>query len=215
MKIITVENLKTFFNELNKKFSTKFYSKTESDNKYQSKGDYVTTGAANETYLRKNDNIVASKLATARDIKLTGDVKGTGTFDGSKALEIVTTLKKNMISEIVCEYMGNTTPQMTPLFKNVQSRNIYLKESYKNFDALLIAGSDRNRNNMEYQLIPAWLFTLKMEQTNAPSFKIFDESGCGYWYIKNKANGSTDTFLKLHSNSAIVAEIYGIKYPRK
>lgn len=36
----------------------------------------------------------ASKLATARDIKLTGDVNGTGTFDGSQALEIVTTLAK-------------------------------------------------------------------------------------------------------------------------
>lgn len=36
----------------------------------------------------------ASKLATAREINLTGDITGTGTFDGSKALEIVTTLAK-------------------------------------------------------------------------------------------------------------------------
>ena len=36
----------------------------------------------------------ASKLETARDIKLTGDINGTGTFDGSQALEIVTTLAK-------------------------------------------------------------------------------------------------------------------------
>lgn len=36
----------------------------------------------------------ASKLETARKIKLTGDINGTGTFDGSKALEIVTTLAK-------------------------------------------------------------------------------------------------------------------------
>ena len=36
----------------------------------------------------------ASKLETARKIKLTGDINGTGTFDGSQALEIVTTLAK-------------------------------------------------------------------------------------------------------------------------
>lgn len=36
----------------------------------------------------------ASKLATAREINLTGDINGTGTFDGSQALEIVTTLAK-------------------------------------------------------------------------------------------------------------------------
>lgn len=36
----------------------------------------------------------ASKLETARKINLTGDINGTGTFDGSKALEIVTTLAK-------------------------------------------------------------------------------------------------------------------------
>ena len=54
MKIITVETLKKFLDELNKKYGTEFYSKTESDNKYQAKGDYVTTGVANETYLGKN-----------------------------------------------------------------------------------------------------------------------------------------------------------------
>lgn len=36
----------------------------------------------------------ASKLETARKIKLTGDINGTGMFDGSQALEIVTTLAK-------------------------------------------------------------------------------------------------------------------------
>lgn len=36
----------------------------------------------------------ATRLQTARQIILTGDVNGTGTFDGSKALEIVTTLAK-------------------------------------------------------------------------------------------------------------------------
>ena len=36
----------------------------------------------------------ASKLETARKINLTGDINGTGTFDGSQALEIVTTLAK-------------------------------------------------------------------------------------------------------------------------
>lgn len=36
----------------------------------------------------------ASKLATAREINLIGDVNGTGTFDGTQALEIVTTLAK-------------------------------------------------------------------------------------------------------------------------
>lgn len=39
MKIITVETLKTFLDELNRKYGTEFYSKTESDNRYQQKGE--------------------------------------------------------------------------------------------------------------------------------------------------------------------------------
>ncbi|MDU5649238.1 MAG: hypothetical protein E6042_09690 [Haemophilus parainfluenzae] len=39
MKIITVETLKTFLDELNKKYGTEFYSKAESDERYQPKGE--------------------------------------------------------------------------------------------------------------------------------------------------------------------------------
>ncbi|MDU7216282.1 MAG: hypothetical protein E6293_02175 [Dialister sp.] len=39
MKIITVETLKTFLDELNRKYGTEFYTKTESDNRYQQKGE--------------------------------------------------------------------------------------------------------------------------------------------------------------------------------
>lgn len=38
MKIITVETLKKFLDELNKKYGTEFYSKTECDERYQQKG---------------------------------------------------------------------------------------------------------------------------------------------------------------------------------
>lgn len=50
MKIITVETLKTFLDELNKKYGTEFYSKTESDNKYQAKGNYVALTKWNSTF---------------------------------------------------------------------------------------------------------------------------------------------------------------------
>ena len=39
MKIITVETLKKFLDELNKKYGTEFYSKTECDERYQQKGE--------------------------------------------------------------------------------------------------------------------------------------------------------------------------------
>lgn len=72
MKIITVETLKKFLDELNKKYGTEFYSKTESDSKYQTKGDYVTTGVANETYLGKNAlEEIKNRLDTIEDIAST------------------------------------------------------------------------------------------------------------------------------------------------
>ena len=44
--------------------------------------------------LRADSADTAARLLTERAITLTGDVNGTGTFDGSQALEIVTTLAK-------------------------------------------------------------------------------------------------------------------------
>lgn len=41
MKIITVETLKKFLDELNRKYGTEFYTKAESDAKYQLKGNYA------------------------------------------------------------------------------------------------------------------------------------------------------------------------------
>ena len=53
MKIITVETLKTFLDELNKKYGTEFYSKVEADNKYQSKGDAYTKEESDAKYQLK------------------------------------------------------------------------------------------------------------------------------------------------------------------
>lgn len=39
MKIITVETLKKFLDELNKKYGTEFYTKTEADTTFQRKGE--------------------------------------------------------------------------------------------------------------------------------------------------------------------------------
>ena len=48
MKIITIETLRTFLDELNRKYGTEFYSKEESDDKYQPKGDYATNNNVDE-----------------------------------------------------------------------------------------------------------------------------------------------------------------------
>lgn len=56
MKIITVETLKTFLDELNKKYGTEFYSKTEADNKYQSKGDAYTKTESDKRYQPKGES---------------------------------------------------------------------------------------------------------------------------------------------------------------
>lgn len=48
------------------------YTKNESDGKYQAKGDYVTTGVANETYLGKNAlEEIKNRLDTIEDIAST------------------------------------------------------------------------------------------------------------------------------------------------
>lgn len=51
MKIITVETLKTFLDELNKKYGTEFYTKAESDGKYQAKGNYVEKSTWDDTFV--------------------------------------------------------------------------------------------------------------------------------------------------------------------
>lgn len=56
MKIITVETLKAFLDELNKKYGTEFYSKVEADNKYQSKGDAYTKAESDERYQPKGES---------------------------------------------------------------------------------------------------------------------------------------------------------------
>lgn len=56
MKIITIETLKAFLDELNKKYGTEFYSKTEADNKYQSKGDAYTKEESDERYQPKGES---------------------------------------------------------------------------------------------------------------------------------------------------------------
>lgn len=56
MKIITVETLKAFLDELNKKYGTEFYSKTEADNKYQPKGDAYTKAESDERYQQKGES---------------------------------------------------------------------------------------------------------------------------------------------------------------
>lgn len=56
MKIITVETLKTFLDELNIKYGTEFYSKVEADNKYQSKGDAYTKTESDERYQPKGES---------------------------------------------------------------------------------------------------------------------------------------------------------------
>lgn len=65
MKIITVETLKKFLDELNKKYGTEFYSKVEADNKYQSKGDAYTKTESDGKFLTKTNAM--NKYLTTTD----------------------------------------------------------------------------------------------------------------------------------------------------
>lgn len=56
MKIITIETLKAFLDELNKKYGTEFYTKTECDERYQQKGDAYTKTESDERYQPKGES---------------------------------------------------------------------------------------------------------------------------------------------------------------
>lgn len=69
MKIITIETLRTFLDELNRKYGTEFYSKEESDDKYQPKGDYATNKKVDEKMKAMIDTLypIGIVITTAAD----------------------------------------------------------------------------------------------------------------------------------------------------
>lgn len=70
MKIITIETLKAFLDELNKKYGTEFYSKAESDGRYQPKGSYVEKPYFDEILGSWNDELNEKANTSDVDTKL-------------------------------------------------------------------------------------------------------------------------------------------------
>ena len=68
----------------------------------------------------------ATKLATARTISLTGDVKGSGTFDGSNNLNITTTVADNSHSHSAYLQRGDNIPAGSSVNNTTTSRSYWV-----------------------------------------------------------------------------------------
>lgn len=193
------------------------YEKTESDKKYQPKGDYATKDEAKYSpATAERDGIM-----TAADKKKLDGIQEKATAG----------IDSEAVKQIISGYMGNTTPELTPLIdwskaKNVSKNertgvsgtgagDIPLKRSYKEFDALFFVVTNDNKDRMTCGFSPMWMFDFLMNQNANVTFGIplFDNDLVWLLYGKNK--GSTDMLLKHNDDNSTVVEIYGVKYTRE
>ena len=142
----------------------------------------------------------------------------------------------NKVSDSISGYKA---PVMTPLIdweamkrqnSNVDVRNInntgtgivgtytdnpiLLKESYKNYDKVVIIATDTQGKHRLPVIYETWLLTFLFDQKNG--FSLFDVYSF-YWKLNsvtNTSNPSTDTQWRRYEQNCGIVEIYGIKYER-
>lgn len=91
---------------------------------------------------------------------------------------------------------------------------LLLKQSYTNFDKLLIIGSDDNALCCYNKIVDVWEFQTVMNMGGVVD--LINETG-QYWRIRphkapNLAPLSTETTLFKYDEGSAIVEIYGIKY---
>ena len=91
---------------------------------------------------------------------------------------------------------------------------ILLKQSYLNFDKLLVIGSGDNAKYCISNVLDIWEFKNVMNMGGAVS--LFDTEGC-YWYIRphtptGMAPLSTTTAFFIYGQNSSIVEIYGVTY---
>lgn len=122
MKIITVETLKTFLDELNKKYGTEFYSKVEADNKYQSKGDAYTKEESDAKYQLKGggsgDIEAFYQWLKERNYDLT-NFQG---LEGVFPVQTLTSFKVNEASVKDTQLSGTSAPHITVAYGGQQAK---------------------------------------------------------------------------------------------
>ncbi len=88
---------------------------------------------------------------------------------------------------------------------------IYLTERYDNYDALLFECSNDAMDDIDYSLIPMWLFSRAMQNYKA-DLNICQNNVTHYWEIGTLKKGSTYTVLKTIEEDSVICNIYGIQY---
>ncbi len=105
--------------------------------------------------------------------------------------------------------MLTATPQLTMLFENQAghgSGDIPLSQSFKNFDKLLVVGGDDNKTVRAQNTWDTWNLDIMLNWGLRVQFL---EYTAGYWFIKPYSQGTTETLLKVDTESLVIYGVYG------
>lgn len=114
-----------------------------------------------------------------------------------------------------CTHVADTRDGMQGLGYWSESNAIELKQSYLNFDAILISACHGGNYWFEFELWETW--RLKFAFENSYYFGLIPETSNGYWiwgnhHVNNNHKIPTETIWYRYGGSMNLCEIYGINY---
>lgn len=90
----------------------------------------------------------------------------------------------------------------------IDSGDIKLSESWRNFDELVFAGTDDGKSNLDFKYIKTTDLANWLADSSYPPTLYVGVT----WSWKIKRDGTTDTLLKVNGENAGIAKVIGIKY---
>lgn len=138
--------------------------------------------------------------------------------DGSSVTLSVPSIKnlRNIDTGIMAYGGDNDSGSLTGTNRPFYKGDIILKQSYKNFDKILIIFCNDDSNLICYKIWEKW--ELEYAFDHSWRFVLFEVTGRHWWLYGTKKQGtntqhlSTDTFWRDQDQSSGIIEIYGLKY---
>ena len=139
--------------------------------------------------------------------------------DGSSVTLSVPSIKNlRNISTGIMAYSGdNDSGSLTGTNRPFYKGDIILKQSYKNFDKILIVFCNDDSNFICHKIWEKW--ELEYAFDHSYRFSLFETNGIHWWFYGTKKQGtvtnqrlSTDTFWRCSEQNSGIVEIYGLKY---
>ena len=139
--------------------------------------------------------------------------------DGSSVTLSVPSIKnlRNISTGIMAYGGDNNSGSLTGTNRPFYSGDIILKQSYKNFDKILIVFCNDDTNIISYKIWEKW--ELEYAFNHSWHFVLYEVIGMDWWLRGTKKQGtntdqllSTDTFWRVYVQNSGIVEIYGLKY---